>query len=74
MTGGYLAQGCTCTHPSTPKREGHIMEENETPGVAAPEVTTVPIEDYGRGSYKLRALVEQLQAVDPRLKSVNLLL
>ena len=74
MTGGYLAQGCTCTHPSTSKREGHIMEENETPGVAAPEVTTVLIEDYGRGSYKLRALVEQLQAVDPRLKSVNLLL
>lgn len=50
------------------------MEENETPGVVAPEVTTVPIEDYGRGSYKLSALVEQLQAVDPRLKSVNLLL
>ena len=73
MMGGYLARGCTCTHPS-PQREGHIMEENETSGVAAPEVTTVPIEDYGRGSYKLRALVEQLQAVDPRLKSVNLLL
>ena len=21
MTGGYLAQGCTCTHPSTPKKK-----------------------------------------------------
>lgn len=50
------------------------MDNEETPDVAASEVITVPIEDYGRGSYKLRALVEQLLAVDPRLKSVNLLL
>lgn len=50
------------------------MEDVETSGASTPEVTTVPIEDYGRGSYELRALVEQLQAVDPRLKSVNLLL
>lgn len=50
------------------------MGNEETPDVAAPEVTTVPIEDYGRGSYALRALARQLQAADPRLKSVNLLL
>lgn len=51
-----------------------MCKKKESPGAATSGEVTVPIEEYGHGSYKLRDLVEQLVAADPRLKSVNLAL
>lgn len=49
--------------------------EKETPGGATPgETETIPIDDYGKGSYTLRELVRRIAELDPKLDSVNLLL
>lgn len=52
------------------------MSINEkSPDAATPEeIVEVPIEDYGRGSYTQREIVDRLLEIDPKLKSVNLLL
>lgn len=50
-------------------------ENGESPGTAIPgELITVPIEEYGKGSYKLCELVAAVVELDPKIHSVNLLL
>ncbi|MGZ0653695.1 hypothetical protein [Corynebacterium striatum] len=50
-------------------------KNKETPGGATPgETETIPIDDYGKGSYALRELVSRIAELDPKLHSVNLLL
>ena len=52
-----------------------MTHEKETPGAATPrETETIPIDDYGKGSYTLRELVSMIAELDPKLDSVNLLL
>lgn len=52
-----------------------MATNKETPSAGTPgETITVPISEYGHGSYAMRELVNSLRILDPKLHSVNLLL
>lgn len=67
--------GMAAPHPTPTERESVMHKKENPPGAATPgEISIIPIEDYGRGSYTQRELVEQLLEIDPQLHSVNLIL